>query len=274
MIMTIVDSGGKLPKGAAAAVFAMLAYVAAASIVAGLGDLGAGLLVLVMGAVTIGVVDYVMWRDLSREGGSDGVGTGARAGTGARFGSYVLAGPEGVGSPEMPAVVLPFHAVRTEAAHAAPPTASASPAQPASFAEAAPARDPAPAAPAESEPIGESASSSDAAAVAPGAASPAPAVAEAQADTVGTRPSALDAPRGTADDLKRINGIGPANERKLNALGIYHFDQMSGWDEAQVRWVGTYLAFPGRIERERWVAQARALAEMHAEPAPYRKAPA
>ena len=29
-------------------------------------------------------------------------------------------------------------------------------------------------------------------------------------------------------------------------------------DEAA--WVGSYLAFPGRIERENWIAQARALA--------------
>ena len=83
---------------------------------------------------------------------------------------------------------------------------------------------------------------------------------EEKADAVGARPPALAAPSGAADDLKRINGIGPANEAKLNALGIYHYDQIAAWDDAQARWVGAYLAFPGRIEREDWVAQARALA--------------
>ena len=28
----------------------------------------------------------------------------------------------------------------------------------------------------------------------------------------------------------------------------------------EIRWVGTYLAFPGRIDREKWVAQAGRLA--------------
>ena len=72
----------------------------------------------------------------------------------------------------------------------------------------------------------------------------------------------LDAPRGgTADDLKKILGIGPANEKKLNGLGIWHFDQIAAWERPQIRWVGTYLAFPGRIDRENWVEQARALAD-------------
>ncbi|WP_372426759.1 hypothetical protein [Salinarimonas chemoclinalis] len=276
MIMTIVDSGGKLPKGAAAAVFAMLAYVAAASIVAGLGDLGAGLLVLVMGAVAVGVVDYVMWRDLSLDG-ENLSRDGRSAGEGARLGSYVLAGPEGPGSPEMPAAILPFHPVRTETApaEAAPaPVPSSPPAEPsreaaatesvdvvpiaASIAHAAPAAPPA-----------ETPAETPAAAPVPAAGA-----AEVQADTVGTRPPTLDAPRGTADDLKRINGIGPANEKKLNALGIHHFDQIAAWDEAQVRWVGTYLAFPGRIERERWVAQARTLAGISADRPAEQNAPA
>ncbi|WP_372426792.1 NADH-quinone oxidoreductase subunit NuoE [Salinarimonas chemoclinalis] len=94
------------------------------------------------------------------------------------------------------------------------------------------------------------------------AALPKDASAEDKANAVGARPAGLDAPRGgTADDLKRILGIGPANEKKLNGLGIFHFDQIAAWERPQVRWVGTYLAFPGRIDRENWVEQARALAD-------------
>jgi len=83
----------------------------------------------------------------------------------------------------------------------------------------------------------------------------------AAADRVGERPPALPGPRdAVADDLKRIRGIGPQNETRLNALGVYHFGQIAAWTPAEVRWVGAYLAFPGRIEREDWIGQARALA--------------
>ncbi len=83
----------------------------------------------------------------------------------------------------------------------------------------------------------------------------------AAADRVGERPSALPVARtGGADDLRRIRGIGPQNATRLNALGIYHFDQIATWTPAEIRWVGAYLAFPGRIEREDWIGQATALA--------------
>ena len=83
----------------------------------------------------------------------------------------------------------------------------------------------------------------------------------ATADRVGERPPALPGPRsGHADDLRRIRGIGPQNATRLNALGIYHLDQIAAWTPAEVRWVGAYLAFPGRIEREDWIGQATALA--------------
>lgn len=83
----------------------------------------------------------------------------------------------------------------------------------------------------------------------------------AAADRLGERPPALPGPRlGGTDDLKRIRGIGPQNATRLNALGIYHVDQIAAWTPAEARWVGAYLAFPGRIEREDWVGQAKALA--------------
>ncbi|MBI3434894.1 MAG: NADH-quinone oxidoreductase subunit NuoE [Proteobacteria bacterium] len=89
---------------------------------------------------------------------------------------------------------------------------------------------------------------------------------EQKADAVGARPQALVAARaGAADDLKRIRGVGPVNESKLNALGVYHFDQIAGWGRAEIRWVETYLAFPGRIDREGWVGQSKLLAAGPAE---------
>ena len=71
----------------------------------------------------------------------------------------------------------------------------------------------------------------------------------------------MAAPRGgVPDDLKRIRGIGKQNEGRLHALGIWHFDQVAAWTHANVEWVGGYLAFSGRIDREDWVGQAKVLA--------------
>jgi predicted flap endonuclease-1-like 5' DNA nuclease len=77
----------------------------------------------------------------------------------------------------------------------------------------------------------------------------------------GKRPAGFAAPRGgKADDLKRIRGIGKQNEGRLHGLGIWHFDQVSSWNAQESLWVGSYLAFPGRIEREEWIKQAKVLA--------------
>ncbi|MGD1886817.1 MAG: hypothetical protein ACFB01_06795 [Cohaesibacteraceae bacterium] len=85
---------------------------------------------------------------------------------------------------------------------------------------------------------------------------------EDKANAVGTRPSALAGPTGgTKDNLQRIKGVGKVNEGKLNDLGIYHFAQIAEWTPSEARWVGTYLAFAGRIEREDWVGQAKVLAD-------------
>ncbi|MGU9980690.1 NADH-quinone oxidoreductase subunit NuoE [Phreatobacter sp. HK31-P] len=84
---------------------------------------------------------------------------------------------------------------------------------------------------------------------------------EQKADAVGTRPAGLVAAReAKADKLQRIKGIGPVNEGKLHALGVFHFDQVAAWTREEIRWVGTYLSFPGRIDREEWTVQAKALA--------------
>jgi NADH-quinone oxidoreductase subunit E len=84
---------------------------------------------------------------------------------------------------------------------------------------------------------------------------------EQKADAVGRRPQGLPVAReAKADKLQRVKGIGPVNEGKLHALGIFHFDQIAAWTREEIRWVGTYLSFPGRIDREEWTVQAKALA--------------
>lgn len=63
------------------------------------------------------------------------------------------------------------------------------------------------------------------------------------------------------DDLKQINGIGPFIEKKLNALDIYSFKQISKFNAKDIEAVNKAIEFfPGRIERDDWVGQARELA--------------
>lgn len=98
---------------------------------------------------------------------------------------------------------------------------------------------------------------------APAPAAPAaePAV-EAAAPEVSTEKfKGLDAPQGEKDDLTRINGIGPVIEETLNGMGIYHFHQIAAFTERDIEMVNDDISFPGRIEREEWISQAKALVE-------------
>ena len=63
-----------------------------------------------------------------------------------------------------------------------------------------------------------------------------------------------------ADDLKDIVGIGPFLERKLNAVGIYTFQQIANFSKQDSDKVNEIIEFfPGRIERDNWVGQASEL---------------
>lgn len=84
----------------------------------------------------------------------------------------------------------------------------------------------------------------------------APAPAEPPAAPAAPQAEKSDAP----DDLKRINGIGPVIEKKLNALDVQHFHQIAGWSEADIARYDEALKARGRIAREDWVGQAKALA--------------
>ena len=77
----------------------------------------------------------------------------------------------------------------------------------------------------------------------------------------GQEPLLLSGPRnGIKDNLTRIKGIGVKIDEALNAIGIYHFDQIANWGSEHVAWVDKNIAFPGRVEREQWVEQAKKLA--------------
>lgn len=71
----------------------------------------------------------------------------------------------------------------------------------------------------------------------------------------------LEAPQGAADDLKKISGLGPVLEARLNAFGIYHYHQLTALTPEQIAAIDKVLNFRGRIEREKWQEQARTLAQ-------------
>lgn len=73
-------------------------------------------------------------------------------------------------------------------------------------------------------------------------------------------PALFTAPEGASDDLKKISGVGPVLEKKLNALGITQYQQIANFSAEEIAKVDEVLNFKGRIEREDWVSQAKALA--------------
>ena len=88
---------------------------------------------------------------------------------------------------------------------------------------------------------------------------PVDSVAEAQTYTEASKGLLSDRP-DEVDNLKAIKGVGKVMERVLNEKGIYLFRQLAALDSAGVEWVNTAIeAFPGRIQRDRWVEQAQKL---------------
>lgn len=76
-----------------------------------------------------------------------------------------------------------------------------------------------------------------------------------------SKPQGLATPRGgKADNLQRISGVGPKNEKILHSLGVFHFEQIAAWTKQEIAWVDEHLKFNGRIEREEWVTQCQLLA--------------
>ncbi len=90
----------------------------------------------------------------------------------------------------------------------------------------------------------------------------APAAALAAPAAVAGKPQLFASPpAGGVDDLKQISGVGPKLEKLLNSLGIYTFGQVAAWSADDVAWVDARLTFKGRIARDDWMSQAKALAQ-------------
>ena len=67
----------------------------------------------------------------------------------------------------------------------------------------------------------------------------------------------LPGPRGVADDLKKLTGVSPAIEKKLQDLGIFHYSQIAEFSTEAAHNVGEEVGLPGRVQG--WVAKAKEL---------------
>ncbi|MCU7917172.1 MAG: hypothetical protein KZQ95_02295 [Candidatus Thiodiazotropha sp. (ex Epidulcina cf. delphinae)] len=61
------------------------------------------------------------------------------------------------------------------------------------------------------------------------------------------------------DNLQRIKGIGAVIEKRLRDYGVDGYAQIAAWKDVDVEDFSQRLNFKGRIQRERWVEQAKAL---------------
>ena len=61
------------------------------------------------------------------------------------------------------------------------------------------------------------------------------------------------------DNLEVINGVGSVLAEKLNSICVYRFEHIAKWSERNVQEFDELLSFKGRIEREEWIKQAKAL---------------
>ena len=64
---------------------------------------------------------------------------------------------------------------------------------------------------------------------------------------------------GRKDDLKEVKGIGKVYEGKLNELGIFTFQQIAKLNDEAREAIEDLTGFPGRVEREDWIGQAKEL---------------
>ncbi len=64
-----------------------------------------------------------------------------------------------------------------------------------------------------------------------------------------------------ADDLTQIKGLGPKAAAALNDAGVTQFAQVAAWTTADVETFDALIKGRGRIVRDDWVNQAKALAK-------------
>lgn len=101
------------------------------------------------------------------------------------------------------------------------------------------------------KPVSKAAKAAKAAPAKLPAAKPARTVAKAIAPA---SPAAAD-----GDDLKKISGIGPRLEQELKARGIVRYADIASLTKAAVKKLDSELGLEGRIGKDDWAGQAKAL---------------
>ena len=66
-------------------------------------------------------------------------------------------------------------------------------------------------------------------------------------------------PRGDADDLTQIKGVGEELQKRLNTFGVTQYAQITNFSDDDIAQIDDVLNFKGRMEREDWIGQAQAL---------------
>jgi len=69
----------------------------------------------------------------------------------------------------------------------------------------------------------------------------------------------FQAPAGDPDDLKKITGVGPSLEQRLRSIGVTKIEQIANFSDEDVENVDAALNLKGRLQRDDWVGQARAI---------------
>jgi large subunit ribosomal protein L21 len=86
-----------------------------------------------------------------------------------------------------------------------------------------------------------------------------PKAAKAAMAPAANKGAAPKAAAAAGDDLKKLTGVGPALEKKLIEGGVTSFAQIAGWSADDVAAFDEKLNLKGRIARDGWVDQAKAL---------------
>jgi large subunit ribosomal protein L19 len=66
-------------------------------------------------------------------------------------------------------------------------------------------------------------------------------------------------PKGEADDLTQINGIDANLAARLKQLNLYKFEQIANFSDEDIGNVEGALSIDGRVDKQDWIGQARAL---------------
>jgi NADH-quinone oxidoreductase subunit E len=77
-------------------------------------------------------------------------------------------------------------------------------------------------------------------------------------------PAPVNAPSLAGGDVRQIRGVGPKMAAGLAEQGVTDLGQIAMWTSADVDRIESALGMRGRVAREQWIEQAKALmAERH-----------